>query len=149
MAFGDFAGFCYLWTAMLVIFPAANAVIALACGYYILQPIFPCGAPDVPVRLFAALAISKCTRKLWQKQSTKFYLNKRPPQIEAKCQGIWYISIFLKWRLYFNQAVERFYMPKFFFCKPSCLQNAVKVDQQAFQCLIDFKQCLTQCLNNV
>ena len=56
-AFGDFAGFIYLWTAMLVIFPAANAVIALACGYYILQPLFPCGAPDSAIRLIAAAAI--------------------------------------------------------------------------------------------
>jgi L-type amino acid transporter 5 len=60
-AFGDFAGFVYLWTAMLVIFPAANAVIALACGYYILQPLFPCGAPDSAARLIAAVAIAFLT----------------------------------------------------------------------------------------
>ncbi len=55
------SGFLYLWTAMLVIFPAANAVIALTCGYYILQPLFPCGAPESAARLIAAITIGTYT----------------------------------------------------------------------------------------
>jgi len=60
-AFGDLAGFLYLWVALLIMFPAANAVIALTFGYYSLYPMFPCGAPDPAVRLLAALAITLLT----------------------------------------------------------------------------------------
>ena len=79
-AFGDFMAFLYMWVSMIVIFPAANAVIALACGYYILQPLFPCGAPDVSVRLIAAAAISKysCllqTQRIWAPSQYKDHLS--------------------------------------------------------------------------
>jgi len=56
-AFGDFCAFLYMWTCMIVIFPAANAVISLVFAQYILYPVFPCGAPYIPVRLIAAAAI--------------------------------------------------------------------------------------------
>eukprot|EP00918_Siedleckia_nematoides_P034677 GHVU01075426.1.p1 GENE.GHVU01075426.1~~GHVU01075426.1.p1 ORF type:complete len:507 (+),score=17.56 GHVU01075426.1:80-1600(+) len=57
-AFGNLAAFVYLWAALVIIFPAANAVIALTCANYILQPLFPtCSAPDAAVRLIAAAAI--------------------------------------------------------------------------------------------
>lgn len=59
-AFGGLASFIYLWVSLLITFPAANAVIALTCGFYVLQPFFPCGAPDAAVRLIAAMAICEC-----------------------------------------------------------------------------------------
>ena len=58
---GDLPAFLYLWSALVIIFPAANAVVSLTCAYYVLQPIFPdCdGIPDVAVRLLAAAVIGK------------------------------------------------------------------------------------------
>ena len=58
-AFGGLPSFLYLWISLLITFPAANAVIALTCGFYILQPLYPCGSPDSAVRLIAAMSISK------------------------------------------------------------------------------------------
>jgi amino acid transporter len=58
--FGDLAAFLYLWSALVIIFPAANAIVALTCAYYVLQPIFPdCEIPDSAVRLIAAIVISE------------------------------------------------------------------------------------------
>lgn len=60
-AFGDFTAFLYLWLSLWVIFPAANAVIALTCAQYLLYPLFPgCTAPDAATRLIAAAVIGQC-----------------------------------------------------------------------------------------
>ena len=59
-AFGPLPAFLYLWSALLVIMPAGNAITALTFGYYILQPFWPeCEAPINAVRLFAAIIICK------------------------------------------------------------------------------------------
>lgn len=43
-----------------VIFPAANAVIALTCAQYLLYPLFPsCTAPESATRLIAAVVIGE------------------------------------------------------------------------------------------
>ena len=62
-AFGGLPAFLYLWVSLIITFPAANAVIALTCGYYVLQPLFPCGAPLLAVQFIGALAIGEC---LWR-----------------------------------------------------------------------------------
>ena len=68
-AFGDFAAFVYLWMSLWVIFPAANAVIALTCAQYLLYPLFPsCNAPDSATRLIAAAVIGKSG---WRSQCSK------------------------------------------------------------------------------
>ena len=57
-AFGSFLGFLYLWSCLLVIFPAANAVIALTFAQNLLQPFFQdCKAPYSAELLLAAAAI--------------------------------------------------------------------------------------------
>ena len=60
VAFGDLPAFVYMWASLLIIYPAANAVIALTFGYYCLQPLFPdCDSPDIAVRILAALALGE------------------------------------------------------------------------------------------
>ena len=59
-AFGPLPAFLYLWSAMLVIMPAGNAIIALTFASYILQPFYPeCDAPAGAVKLIAACVICK------------------------------------------------------------------------------------------
>ncbi|ELT89564.1 hypothetical protein CAPTEDRAFT_181312 [Capitella teleta] len=61
-AFGDLCGFLYLWTSVLIVFPAANAVIALTFAYYILYPFFlGCEPPLVSIKIMAAAAIALLT----------------------------------------------------------------------------------------
>ena len=72
-AFGPLPAFLYLWVFVLVIGPAANAVIALTFGYYALQPFYPsCDQPDAAVRLLAAVAICKYTFYMRPKKSCLF-----------------------------------------------------------------------------
>lgn len=57
-SFGSLPAFLYLWSALLIIMPAGNAITALTFGYYILQPFWPdCDAPIDAVRLIAAAII--------------------------------------------------------------------------------------------
>ena len=61
-AFGPLPAFLYLWSAMLVIMPAGNAIIAITFANYILQPFYPeCDAPEGAVKLIAACVICKYT----------------------------------------------------------------------------------------
>ncbi|XP_073459944.1 cystine/glutamate transporter [Aquarana catesbeiana] len=58
-AFGPLPAFVNVWVELLVIRPAATAVISLAFGRYILEPFFmPCEMPDLPIKLVTALAIT-------------------------------------------------------------------------------------------
>ena len=60
VAFGDCAGFLYMWAAMWIVFPAANAAIAVTCAQYLLYPVFPsCQSPELARRFIAAAAICK------------------------------------------------------------------------------------------
>ena len=57
-AWGPLLSFLYLWSAMLVIMPAGNAIIALTFASYILEPFYPeCEPPQDAVRLIAAMLI--------------------------------------------------------------------------------------------
>ncbi|QQP57388.1 Large neutral amino acids transporter small subunit 2like, partial [Caligus rogercresseyi] len=48
-AFGSYPAFLYLWSSLLVIMPAGNAVTALTFASYILQPFWPeCDPPEKP-----------------------------------------------------------------------------------------------------
>ena len=59
-AFGPLPAFLYLWSALIVIMPAGNAIIALTFANYILQPFYPeCEPPYNAVRLIAAGVIGK------------------------------------------------------------------------------------------
>ena len=59
-AFGDLCAFLYLWTSVLITFPAANAVIALTFAHYILYPFFThCDPPEISLRFIAAAAIGQ------------------------------------------------------------------------------------------
>jgi hypothetical protein len=63
MAFGDLCGFLYLWTSVLIVFPAANAVIALTFAFYILYPFFPgCDPPQASIKILATAAIGECVK---------------------------------------------------------------------------------------
>ena len=59
-AYGPLLSFLYLWSALLVIMPAGNAIIALTFADYVLEPFYPeCEPPQDAVRLIAALLICK------------------------------------------------------------------------------------------
>uniref|UniRef100_A0A4W4G0A9 Cystine/glutamate transporter n=1 Tax=Electrophorus electricus TaxID=8005 RepID=A0A4W4G0A9_ELEEL len=65
-AFGPQMAFMRLWADMIAIRPAGLAVIALAFGRYILEPIFmPCGVPETAIKLTTAIGISKFNLHYW------------------------------------------------------------------------------------
>ena len=72
-AFGPLPAFLYLWSALIVIMPAGNAIIALTFANYILQPFYPeCEPPYNAVRLIAAGVIGKflnAWKKAFQKRT--------------------------------------------------------------------------------
>ena len=61
-SFGPLPAFLYLWSALIVIMPAGNAIVALTFAQYLLQPFWPeCDAPIDAVRLVAAAVICLLT----------------------------------------------------------------------------------------
>ncbi|XP_073941948.1 L-type amino acid transporter minidiscs isoform X1 [Choristoneura fumiferana] len=55
-AFGPLPSFLFLWVALFILAPTANAITALTFAQNILQPLWPaCEAPDSAVSLIAAL----------------------------------------------------------------------------------------------
>uniref|UniRef100_UPI0037E8B16B cystine/glutamate transporter n=1 Tax=Semicossyphus pulcher TaxID=241346 RepID=UPI0037E8B16B len=58
-AFGPQMAFIRLWVDLIAIRPAGMAVISLAFGQYILEPLFmPCGIPPMAVKLATAIGIT-------------------------------------------------------------------------------------------
>ncbi|XP_074503918.1 cystine/glutamate transporter [Sebastes fasciatus] len=58
-AFGPQMAFIRLWADLIAIRPAAMAVISLAFGQYVLEPLFmPCGVPQIAVKLASAIGIT-------------------------------------------------------------------------------------------
>lgn len=61
-AFGPFAAFLQLWTMLVIVQPAGNAIVALTFANYVLRPFFndvDCIPPPLALRLIAALVICK------------------------------------------------------------------------------------------
>ncbi|XP_041051589.1 cystine/glutamate transporter [Carcharodon carcharias] len=58
-AFGPLPAFVRVWVELIVIRPAATAVISLAFGQYILEPIFmPCGVPEIAIKMVTTIGIT-------------------------------------------------------------------------------------------
>ncbi|XP_072898791.1 cystine/glutamate transporter-like isoform X1 [Hemitrygon akajei] len=58
-AFGPLPAFVRVWVELIVIRPAATAVISLAFGQYILQPLFmPCGIPEILMKITTTIGIT-------------------------------------------------------------------------------------------
>uniref|UniRef100_A0A8C7H150 Cystine/glutamate transporter n=1 Tax=Oncorhynchus kisutch TaxID=8019 RepID=A0A8C7H150_ONCKI len=58
-AFGPQMAFIRLWADIIAIRPAGLAVISLAFGQYILEPIFmPCGVPEIAIKLATSIGIT-------------------------------------------------------------------------------------------
>ncbi|XP_069020469.1 large neutral amino acids transporter small subunit 2 [Embiotoca jacksoni] len=56
--FGGLPGFLHLWTAVLIIYPTNQAVVALTFSNYVLQPFFPsCILPEAGLRLLATVCL--------------------------------------------------------------------------------------------
>uniref|UniRef100_A0A3Q0QPT7 Cystine/glutamate transporter n=1 Tax=Amphilophus citrinellus TaxID=61819 RepID=A0A3Q0QPT7_AMPCI len=63
-AFGPQMAFIRLWADLIAIRPAAMAVISLAFGQHILEPLFmPCNIPPLAVKLVTAIGISTYLRR--------------------------------------------------------------------------------------
>ncbi|CAB1337250.1 unnamed protein product [Coregonus sp. 'balchen'] len=57
-AFGPQMAFIRLWADLIAIRPAGLAVISLAFGQYILEPIFmPCGVPEIAIKLATSIGL--------------------------------------------------------------------------------------------
>jgi len=61
-AFGPLPAFLYLWSSLVAIMPAGNAIAALTFANYVLDPFYPeCSPPQSAVKLLAALVICLLT----------------------------------------------------------------------------------------
>uniref|UniRef100_A0A8C5H8V8 Cystine/glutamate transporter n=1 Tax=Gouania willdenowi TaxID=441366 RepID=A0A8C5H8V8_GOUWI len=81
-AFGPKMAFIRLWSDLIAIRPAAMAVISLAFGQYILEPLFmPCGIPPMAVKLATATGITSV-----------MYLNSMSVTWTARIQNILTLS---------------------------------------------------------
>lgn len=81
-ALGSLPSFIYLWSAIITILPAGNAVIAITFGNYILQPFFSdCAVPKLAARIVAFLCLSILT-----------YLNCRNVKWVTRIQGFFTIT---------------------------------------------------------
>uniref|UniRef100_G1LX65 Cystine/glutamate transporter n=1 Tax=Ailuropoda melanoleuca TaxID=9646 RepID=G1LX65_AILME len=70
--FGPLPAFVRVWVELLIIRPAATAVISLAFGRYILEPFFiQCEIPELAIKLITAVGISEYHRYKYEKGNKK------------------------------------------------------------------------------
>ncbi|XP_067932268.1 Y+L amino acid transporter 2-like [Watersipora subatra] len=80
IAFGPVLQFIFVWAFLMIVFPIANAIIALIFANYILVPIFPdCSPPGNAVTLVAAfvivlLSVINCVNVSWAARVQNVFL---------------------------------------------------------------------------
>lgn len=59
-SFGGFLAFLYLWSYMLIISPASEAILAVTFSQYVIQPFFPtCTPPQTAVFLLSSVCVGE------------------------------------------------------------------------------------------
>uniref|UniRef100_A0A8C7DUX2 Cystine/glutamate transporter n=1 Tax=Oncorhynchus kisutch TaxID=8019 RepID=A0A8C7DUX2_ONCKI len=88
-AFGPQMAFIRLWADLIAIRPAGLAVISLAFGQYILEPIFmPCGVPEIAIKLATSIGISIMCVLYWNVLTAATTCNLRLCNTLSNTQGV-------------------------------------------------------------
>ena len=72
---GRIVAYLYAWTKIVVLTPSSAAIITLTFAEYVVSFFDFCGAPQVPPKIIAAVAMSKLQKYLKKKKDLKIEHN--------------------------------------------------------------------------